>query len=388
MDFNISEDLKMVQSLVKDFVNDQLKPLERDLLGRAADLSDATCALSLELDDKLANMAMEIGLWGINVPEEMGGAGLGVLGNCLVEEELSQTVIPFRLGDMSPVLFEASPDQKERYVAPLLDRRKQAYLAFLESENSAGLESMQVTAARDGQEYLIRGSKLSFSRVDPEGDYFVVVLARTGEKGVSCFLVDKGTRAMEVKDDRRRNGWQSTIMAPVKIEFDDCRVPVESLLGEEGKAFDLGKHWLPSRRVVRAARSVGVAQRLMEECSAQAQSWQAFGQVLSKRTNVEAALADIAIGIHACRLMVHEAAWKADEERPIKREAAMVKVFASDMIRRVADCTTHIFNGPPFVSGLPMERLCGHAVSTSATELALQLQRSIVARDILKGLKV
>jgi len=120
----------------------------------------------------------------------------------------------------------------------------------------------------------------------------------------------------------------------------------------------------------------------------QAQSWQSFGQFISRRTSIEAALADIAMGIHACRLMVYEAAWKADGGESIRRQAAMVKLFATEMVHSVADGVAHIFNGPPYMAGLPMERLCHHALATSATELALELQRSIIAQDILKGLKV
>ena len=132
----------------------------------------------------------------------------------------------------------------------------------------------------------------------------------------------------------------------------------------------------------------GVAQRLLDEATVQAQSWQSFGQPIYRRTSVQAALADIAMLIHAGRLMVYEAAWKADEGESIQREAAMVKLYTTQVIYNVADRAAHIFNGPPYVSGLPMERLCRHALATSATELALELQRNVIARDIMKGLKV
>ena len=114
MDFEIPQELKMVRSLVRDFVNDQLKPLERDILGRAADLSDARISLPAEIEENLIKMANEIGLWGINIPEELGGAGLGTLCSCLVEEELAQTIIPFNFGDVTPILFDCNAEQNEK----------------------------------------------------------------------------------------------------------------------------------------------------------------------------------------------------------------------------------------------------------------------------------
>ena len=223
-------------------------------------------------------------------------------------------------------------------------------------------------------------------------DYFAVVFATT-EKGardrVTCFLVDKDTPGFSVRGGEEKIGWQSQVREPMLLVFDHCQVPTENILGEEGKAFSLGKKWLPSRRIIRGARCIGVAQRLLEEATTQAQSWQSFGQFISKRASIEAALVDIAMFIHACRLMVYEAAWKADKGEPIRREAAMVKLFATQMIHNVSDRVAHIYNGPAYISGLPMmERLCRYALAASATELALELQRSIIAKDILKGVKV
>ncbi len=390
MDFEIDEELKMVQSLVRDFVNDQLKPLERDILGRAADLSDARMFLPEEVQEKLIKMAQEMGLWGVSIPEELGGVGLSTLGNCLVEEELSQTVIPFNFGDVTPILFDCNAQQRENYFLPAFNRQKQAYLALMEPDGGAEVSSMGTRAEKINGYYVLNGQKVSLSRAGK--DYFAVVFATTADNGarnrVTCFLVDKDTSGFRVIGGEEKTGWQSQVWEPTFLVFDRCRVPAENILGEEGKAFSLGKRWLPSRRIIRGARCVGVAQRLLEETTTRAQTWQAFGEFISGRTSVQAALSEIAMYIHACRLMVYEAAWKADKEEPIRREAAMVKLFATQMIHSVADRVTHIYGGPPYIAGLPMERLCRHALATSATELALELQRGIIAKDILKGLKV
>lgn len=378
----------MVQSLVRDFVHDQLKPLERDVLGRAAGLKDARAYLPPETEDRLMKMATEVGLWGLSVPEDLGGMGLSTLGNCLAEEEIAQTIVPFTFGDVTPILFECSPEQREKYFEPHFRRQRAALVALIEPQDRTGFPNLQTTAVKSNGDYVISGTKMSFSRSG--GDYFAMVFAAAGNEGTgaTCFLVDRGTPGFTVTSGEEAAGWRTQIKAPLSLTFAGCRVPEQNILGTRGQAFHLGQKWLPSRRLVRGARCVGVGQRLLEEAKAHVESWQSYGQHIFRRPGVESALADIAVSIHACRLVVHEAAWKADGAMNVKREAAMVKLFATQMIRTVADRVSHVFNGPPYISGLPMQRLCSDALATNATDLALELQSSIVASDIMKGLKV
>ena len=390
MDFELTEELKMVQSAVGDFVTQQLKPLERDILGRAADLSDATMYLPLEKEQELMGMARDMRLWGVGIPEELGGVDLGTLGSCLVAEELGQTVVPFTFGDVTPILFECNPEQKEKYFLPVFNRQKYAYLALMEP-GKEGFENMEMRAERTNGRYYLNGKKVSLSRAGE--DYFAVVFGVTGPDkgprgGVTCFLVDKDAPGFTVSGGGEKTGWEARVREPVSLTFDNCPVPAENILGEDGKAFYLGRKWLPARRIVRSAKTVGAAQRILDEATIEAQTWTSFGQVISKRPSIQAALADIATNIHAARLMVYEVAWKADQRQPIQREAAMVKLFVAQMIHYVADNAAHIFSAPAYVGGLPMERFCRNAIAMSSTNFALQLQRNIIARDILKGLKI
>jgi acyl-CoA dehydrogenase len=388
MDFKLSEELKMIQSLTRDFVNDRLKPLERDILGRAADLSDAGIYLPVETEAVLIKTVRGMGLWGIGVPKELGGTGLSTLSICLVEEELAQTVVPFNFGDVTPILFDCNKEQRKRFLLPALDRKKQLYLALMEPDRGADLSGIRMKARRSNGHYILKGKKLSLSRTGD--DYFAVVFAATGRNasGVTCFLVDRDTPGFKVMGGGDTAGWSASLREPMSLVFDNCRVSGDNILGDEGKAFHLGKKWLPQRRVVRGARCVGVARRLLDEATIQAQSLETFGQPVHQRASIRAALADIAMLIHAGRLMVYEAAWKADNGEPVWREAAMVKLYTTQVVHTVADRVAHIFNGPPYVAGLPMERLCRRALASSATELALELQRNVIARDILKGIKV
>lgn len=390
MDFELPEELKMVQSLARDFVKEQLRPLERDILGRAANLSDARMYLPAQEEERLIKLAKDMGLWGAGVPEELGGVGLSTLGNCLIAEELAETIVPFNFGDVTPILFDCNAEQKERYFSPAFNRQKRVYLALTEPAGKGDIPGINMRAEKENGDYLLDGKKVALSQAGK--DYFAVVFAATGDSGtrdgVTCFLVDRDTPGFRVIGGEEKTGWQAQARLPITLVFEHCLVPGRNILGEAGKAFHLGKKWLPSQRVIRGARCVGVARRLLEEATTRVQSWQSFGQPISKRISIQAALADIAIAVHSGRLMVYEAAWKADKGESIRREAAMVKLFTTQMLHSVADRVAHTFDAPPYVAGLPMERLCRHALATSATELALELQRSIIGRDILKGLKV
>lgn len=391
MDFDIPEDLNMIQTMIRDFVTNQLKPLERSLLGKAADLSDAVASLPAETEAQLIKTVKDLGLWGTGVPEEFGGAGLGILGNCLVEEELAQTIVPFTFGDVTPFLFDCNENQKQDYFLPAFNRQKAAYLALMEPGKETDISSISTTAKKSDGHFVLNGRKVSLSRRGD--DYFAMVFAITApdkkpREGVTCFLVDKGMPEFSVVGGEEQQDWQASVRAPIFLAFNDCKVPAENILGEEGKAFSLGKKWLPQRRIIRAARCVGVAHRILEEATLQAQNWTAFGQPISKRPSIQAALADIASNIHATRLMIYEAACKGDKGEPIQREAAMVKMFATQMLHSVADRAAHVWNGPPVIAGLPMDKLCRSAIGTSAVEYGLDLQRNLVATDILKGLRV
>jgi acyl-CoA dehydrogenase len=385
MNFELPEELKMIQSLVRDFVNERLKPLERDILGRAADMSDARSYLSPQKEAELIKMVRDMGLWALNVPEELGGPGLDTLGVCLVEEELAQTIVPFNFGDVSPLLFECSEAQRVKYLNAVLNGQKRPLMAILEPDNCSDVTGIKMQAQKDKSEYILNGRKISYSRLGD--DYFAIVFAGNGRKSgeATCFLVDKGTAGFSVFGGNEKLGWLSSLREPLSLVFNKCRVLGENILGEVGKAFHLGREWLQRRRIIRGARSVGVARRLLEEASAQAQTMETFGQPIYQRTGIQAALADIAMYLHAARLMVYEAASKADKNLPVWREAAMVKLFTAQTIQNVADRLAHIFNGPPYIEGLLMKRLCQRALATSNIEMALVLQRKIIARDILRG---
>ncbi len=369
MDFDLPEDLKMVQGLARDFVREQLRPLERDLLGRSADLNDARARLSPEDERRLAATARELGLWAAAVPEEFGGGGLGTLAACLIAEELAQSVVPFHCGDVTPLLFECDPAQRAKYLDPAVSGAKSAYLGMVEP--GTDFPKMATKAERSGGDYVLNGRKLAFAQ--PTADFFAIVLATTGP-GVTAFLVDRDTPGLTVVDGQAERGWRAAVREPLVLALEDCRLPAASILGQEGKAFALGRRWLPGRRIVRAARSIGAAARLLEEASTRAQTTQSFGRPASERPSVQAALAETAASIHAGRLMVYEAAVKADRGEPVRREAAMAHLFATQMAAGVASRISAIYGGPALAA-------------PKGDDVSLSVLKHLIASDVLKGLK-
>jgi acyl-CoA dehydrogenase len=386
VDFNLPEELKMVQTLARDFVKDRLMPLERELLGRESDLTGARRILPQQKETELASIAREAGLWGLNVPESLGGAGLGILGACLVEEELAKSIIPFNPGDVSPVLFDCNEEQKRDYLAPVIEGKKSAYLALIEPGKGKDLAGLQMRAQKADGNYILNGKKLVFSNHN-QADFAVVFAVTNPEKGiregVSCFLVDTNAPGFTISSEEGENGWRAQLTSPIILTFDDCKQPPSKILGEEGKAFYLGKSWLPYRRIVRSARCVGAAVRLLDTSVTYAKYWQSQGQSIAGWPAVRTALANMAVDIQASRLLVYQAACKADEDQDIRLEAAMVKVHATEMLERVAGQAVLIRGGPAPSKELPLEVLCRSMLISHINESALEVQKAYIASNIL-----
>jgi acyl-CoA dehydrogenase len=387
MDFTLPEELKMLQNSVKQFVKDELMPLEREILGREGDQATGMVALRPEEEARLFKLVEEMGMWGVSVPEQFGGAGLPLLGICLVEEELARTIVPFYLGDISPILYDANDAQRQRYLKPLLAKEKRACIGMLEGKAGEPL-AMETTAKRENGSYIINGRKLCMAHVTDPGDFAMVFAVTDKAKGIrggtTCFLVDRDTTGFTVSGCGERQGSRAQVIEPIVLTFDNCRVPAENVIGKEGEAFHLGAKWLPPRRIARSARCVGAAERLLEICKEYAQNWQTFGKLIKERPGVQRCLTDTLIEAHAARLMVYHAACKADAGEDIRIDSAMVKVFATDMLDRTADRVTRLYGGPGYTTNVPLARLCRNATAASASDEALELQRTIIAKNILR----
>jgi acyl-CoA dehydrogenase len=383
MEFELPEDLKLLQATVREFVERELIPIEMTI--PAAEETPA------EILEPLQAKAREMGLWLIDVPEELGGAGLGLLARCVVGEEVARTAaLPFRGNflfgpQLSPVLLECDERQRETYVYPLLRGEKRACFAQTEPDAGADPSSMTTRAERTGDGWTITGVK-RFITLAHRAD-FATVLAVTDPEAprghqISCFLVDMDTPGV-----RLERSWPTMMGdAPWEVVFDDVRVPEENLVGEQGAGFALGQRFLTVGRVHgHGAVPVGIAQRALELMMDYARVRVTFGAPLAERQAVQFMIADSAIEIHAARLMVHRCAWRYDQGLDTRDESYMVKVYCSEMVNRVLDRAIQIHGSIGLTTDLPLERWFRQMRSIRITEGATEVMRWRLARNLLRA---
>jgi acyl-CoA dehydrogenase len=268
----------------------------------------------------------------------------------------------------------------------LIAGRKSAYLALIEPGNATDPGGWQMQAQKADGNYILNGKKLAFSS-HSQADFAVVFAVTNPEKGVregvSCFLVDSSAPGFSISVEKEQSGWRAQLSSPVALTFKDCKLAETKLLGEEGKAFYLGKRWLPYRRIVRGARCVGAAVRLLDTSVTYAKYWQSQGQPIAEWPAVRRALADMAVDTQAARLLVYQAASKADEGQDIRLEAAAVKVHATEMLERVANSAVLVRGGPAPAKELPLDILCRGMLASHISARALEVQKAYIAGNIL-----
>ena len=386
MNFELSEEHRMIQDLVRSFVNDKLMPLEADVLTKVAQGQLA------HIDPpKLAELnaaARDLGLFGLDAPESVGGVDLPEVAMVGVNEEIAKTVTPFILPPDSPnlrmLLHAADERQTTAYVEPYV--RGETISAIGISEPGAGSDpaQMKTTAVRDGDDWILNGRKIWISRADIAD--FTIVMAITdkdkGAKGgMSAFLVDNNTPGFNVVRPIRMLGGHDTY----EVELDNCRVEGWKLLGKEGDGFAPMQIRLGSRRLEMAANSIGMAQRALDMMCEYAPQRKTFGEALSNRQTIQWWIADAEMQIHATRLMVYEAAWKLDQGRDVRHEISMAKVFATEMAQSVIDNAMQTFGAMGMTLELPLSMLANKVRLMRIYDGPSEVHRMVVARNKLRS---
>ncbi len=382
MDFQLPEELAILKQTVRRFVDKEMIPLE----GKSLEGGKIKPEIKAALDAK----AQALGLWLIDVPQEFGGQGLGLLARSVVWEELGRTVaLPTRgvsiTGpDVRPILYALSDDMKEKYLYPVIRGEKRCCFAQTEPDAGSDPGSMRTTAVRDGDSYLINGVKRFITGAD-EADFAQVMAATDREKGsrggISCFLVDMDTPGIRLTTQYRT----FTEEAPWEIVFEDVVVPASHLVGEEGGGFRLAQQWLGVGRVKQAARALGVTERCLEMGAAYAKQRITFGRPLADRQAIQWMLADAAIAVHGARLMVYQAASRMDEGGDARLEAYMTKLYCTEMAWRAADDCLQIHGGIGLTTDLPVERIWRDQRSHMITEGTPEIMRMVIARTALRA---
>lgn len=376
MDFSIPEELRMLRDSARRFVQQELLPLE-PLYANEADIPDDVRA-------RLQAKAKELGFWIFDLPEACGGGGVGYVGMCLVCEELARCNVPsFRAPTvftpyLGPVLFRCTPEQQQKYLYPVINGDKRTCFALTEPNGGSDPSQMLTTAVREGDGYRINGTKIFITGADKAD--FVQLFARTPE-GVSCFLIDRGSPGM-------RLGQSFELMSPDRpweVVFDNVFVPASQMVGEPGRGWELAREFLDVGRLIHGPKAIGRAERVLELAMAYANERKTFGEPLANRQAIQWMVADSAVELNAARLMTMHAAWKADQGMDFHIEASQVKLYADEMLMRVADRALQIHGGMGLSRELPLELIFRDARSRLITEGSSEMQRMIIAREMLSG---
>ena len=385
MDFNLTEEQKLIVKTTRDFVENELFPHEAEI--------ESTGVLRPELRDALKKKAMEAGLYAANMPADVGGAGLDTLTWVLYERELGRASYALHWNCVfrpSNILLACNEEQRKKYLFPAIEGTASDCLALTEPGIGSDLRGMKTFARADGDDFVINGTKHFISHADEAT--FVILFAATGEedtprgkkKLITAFLIDKGTPGFTVRDGYRNvshRGYQNCI-----LEFNDCRVNKSQILGEVHKGFEVAGAWLGATRLQVAATCLGRAERALDLAKQWAVDRVQFGQQIGKFQGVSFKLADMAMELKAAELLTFEAAWKYDQGTVQEMDMAMAKLKATEVLAMVADEAIQIHGGMGLMSDLPLERIWRDARVERIWEGTSEIQRHIISRALLRPL--
>jgi butyryl-CoA dehydrogenase len=383
MHFAMTDEQRMIVDTTRAFVEAELYPHEA--------LVERTGHLPIELIREIQAKAMAAGLYAANMPEEVGGAGLDTLSWLLYERELGRANYALHwtcVARPSNILLAGTKAQREKYLFPCLRGETWDCLAMTEPGAGSDLRGMQASARQDGGDWVLNGTKHFISHADIAG--FTIAFMATGEedtprgpkKKITAFFVDKGTPGFTVREGYRNvshRGYSNAI-----LDFDDCRVPAENILGEIHKGFEVANDWLGATRLQVAATCLGRADRALDHAVRYAAERRQFGQQIGKFQGVSFKLADMAMELKAAELLTWEAGWKFDQGSVTEADMAMAKLKASEVLAMVADEAIQIHGGMGLMDDLPLERIWRDARVERIWEGTSEIQRHIISRQLLR----
>lgn len=384
MDFSLTEEQQLIVDTVRRFVETEMYPHE-DAIERSGVVPE-------ELGQEITTKCQNMGFFAANMPEELGGGGLGHLDFTLLERELGRGSMGLGVyfGRPSGILLGCDDEQKERYLMPAIRGEKFDALAMTEPDAGSDIRGMKCSAKLNNGDWVVNGSKHFISHANI-ADFFIVFIA-TGEeetargvkKLISCFLVDRDTPGFEVLpgyNSVSHRGYQNSILS-----FDDCRLPKSQLLGEVHRGFELANEWLYGTRLTVAANCVGRARRVFDMALNYAAERKQFSQPIGKFQGVSFKLADMVTEIDAADWLTLSAAWRLDNNKAANRQIASAKLYASEMLSRVTDEAIQIYGGMGLMNDLPLERFWRDARVERIWDGTSEIQRHIISRDLLRPL--
>jgi alkylation response protein AidB-like acyl-CoA dehydrogenase len=331
-----------------------------------------------------------LGLFGVPFPEEYGGAGADALSLALVIEELARvdashsiTVGAHTSLCASPIHDFGTPEQKERFLTPLARGESLGAFGLTEATSGSDAANMATRAVRDGDGWVLNGTKVFITNAGVAGIYVVAAMTNpdAGSKGISTFIVEKGTSGLRSGKKEDKLGWRASDTRELILE--DVRVPADQLLGEEGRGFQQCLHTLTGGRIGIAAHALGIAEGAFDAARAYALDREQFGRPIAEFQAIQFKLADMATGIEAGRLLTHRAAGLKDAGKDYKLAAAQAKLFCSELAMRTTIEAVQIHGGNGYTRDYPVERMMRDAKVTEIGEGTSEIQRMIIAREVL-----
>ncbi|MGE5632850.1 MAG: acyl-CoA dehydrogenase [Caulobacteraceae bacterium] len=379
MNFSLTKEQEMVRKLLREFSENEIKPFAAEI--------DETERFPRESVEKMARYD----IMGIPFPKKYGGAGGDNISYAIAVEELSKVCATTgvilsahtSLG-AHPIYQFGTEEQKMKYLVPLAKGEKLGAFGLTEPNAGSDAGSQQTTAVKDGNNYILNGSKVFITNGGEADTYIIFAMTdkAKGTRGISAFIVERGFKGFSIgkKEDKLGIRGSST----TELIFENCIVPKENLLGEEGKGFGIAMQTLDGGRIGIAAQALGIAEGAFEECVKYMKERKQFGKPLSAFQGLQWMVADMAVRIEAAKHLVYNAAYKKDSKLPYSVEAAMAKLYAAETAMEVTTKVVQIFGGYGYTRDYPVERMMRDAKITEIYEGTSQVQKMVIAANVLK----
>lgn len=379
MDFNLSEDIQFLKRNVRDFIQNEVEKV-------AMQIEEEN-----EIPDRIIQLSKEMGLFGLSIPEEYGGLGIDMVGKCALYEEIGAThngyttLIGAHTGIGTVGIVEmGNEQQKRKYLPDMASGERLGAFALTEPQAGSHATNLKTTAVKKGDKYILNGLKHYITNAT-KADVFTVMAVtdpEKGAKGITSFIVEKGFPGFQVGAIEKKMGLHGSHSAEVIME--DCEVPVGNVLGSEGQGYVNALKILANGRAGLAARNLGSSQHLLDLSVTFAKERVQFGKPIIEHQAVAHMLSEMAVDVEVLRSFMYRVAWMVDQGQQVIKEAAMVKLFGSEVYNRVADKALQVHGGIGYIADYPIERYYRDARITRIYEGTSEIQKNIIAGRLSK----
>jgi acyl-CoA dehydrogenase len=379
MNFSLDEDIQSLKRNIRDFVKDEVDPYAMEIEERD------------EIPAKIIDMSKEMGLFGLSVPEEYDGLGIGMVGKCALYEEIGKThngfttLIGAHTGIGTVGIVEiGNEEQKKKYLPSMARGEKIGAFALTEPSAGSHATNLKTTAVKKGDKYILNGSKHYITNATVADVFTVMAVTdpEKGAKGITSFIVEKDFPGFKVGAVEKKMGLKGSQSA--ELFFEDCEVPVENVLGEEGQGYVNALKILANGRAGLAARNLGSCQKLIDISMEFVEDRKQFDVPIIEHQAVAHMIAEMAMDTEALRSFTYRIAWMVDEGQKVIKEAAMLKLFGSEVYQRVADKAVQVHGGIGYISEYPIERYFRDARITRIYEGTSEIQKNIISGQLRK----